>query len=123
MTAPITLKCFNNNSDVEYFFQRELDNFPRVDGRFVFVELGALMIRPKDEPKNRLTHLAFPPTVIGLPHAGYSSDGPSSRTFPQCSLMANSATDDLFLKYTSDHILEADVLKRTELIMPIGDVF
>ena len=59
MTYSLTLQRFRNSSDVEYFFQRELDKFLRVKGRVMLAEFGALMIRPKDEPQNRLTHLAF----------------------------------------------------------------
>ncbi|NCF20711.1 MAG: hypothetical protein GWP63_20970, partial [Haliea sp.] len=118
-SIPLAMHRFKDSDDIEYYFQRELDKFPRLivenQEHPIFAEFGALMIRPKDESKNKLTHLVFPETLLALPNVEDSFRGFSARTFPQAMLMAGN-DNGLYVKLTADRITEEGFIRREELI-------
>ena len=122
-TDSLVMHRFRDADDIKYLFQQELNKFPVVDGRLRFGEFGALLIRPKGEPKNRLTHIVFPETIIAVPGAGNSMRGHSSSTFTQTFLMVNAETNDLYIKVVSDKPTADNLSERTSLILPIDQVY
>ncbi len=125
-SIPLSMHRFKDSDDIEYYFQRELDKFPRLDlenqERPIFAEFGALMIRPLDEPRNKLTHLVFPETLLALPYVEDSVRGFSHRTFTQTMLMSGD-DNTLYVKLTADRITEEGFIRREELILSTRDVF
>jgi hypothetical protein len=123
MSYELTMHRFKTPRDLETLFQAEIDKFPIVNGLRQISEFGAIMIRPKDEPKNKLTHIVFPPTALSLPRAGNSFKGHSSNTFPQVLLMADCSNDTLYIKIIADSITEDGLTERKSLIVPSGQFF
>jgi hypothetical protein len=123
MSTELPMHRFTSPHDLEQLFQAEIDRFPIVNGVRQFSEFGAIMIRPKDEPKNKLTHIIFPPTALSLPKSGSSFKGHSSKTYPQVLLMADSSNDTLYLKLIADSITEDCLTERKSLIVPSGKFF
>jgi hypothetical protein len=123
MSNELTMHRFKTPHDLETLFQAEIDKFPIVNSVRQLSEFGAIMIRPKDEPKNKLTHIVFPPTALSLPKAGRSLYGHNSKAFPQVSLMADCSNDTLFIKLVADSKTEDGFMERKSLIVPSGQFF
>jgi hypothetical protein len=123
MSNELTMHRFKSPRDLEQLFQAEIDKFPVVYSVRQFSEFGAIMIRPKDEPKNKLIHIVFPPTALSIPKAGLSFKGHSSIMFPQVSLMADCSNDTLYIKLIADSKTEDGLTERKSLIIPSGQFF
>jgi len=119
----LTMHRFKSKTDLERLFQAEIDRFPIVGGIRQFSEFGGIMIRPKGEPKNKLSHIVFPQTALSLPMAGRSLRGHSSRTFPQVSLMADFEHSDLYAKVMADRMTEDNLMERVSLILSMDKIF
>jgi hypothetical protein len=99
-TTPLVAYRFATSEDLMALFQAQLDRFPRMQTshgpKRMFSEFGGFMIRPRGESRNRLTHMAFPETVLSIPSAGRSLRAHTDRTFPQAKLMADTSSNTLF---------------------------
>ena len=118
---------FRDKSDLEFYFQQELDKFPRktVNGeeQAEITEFGAILIRPKGEPKNRLTHVMFPETLLGIRNIVYSLKDHSSRTFPQVVLVADVVSNRLLVKVTAHRNTDDGLIERLSLLLTSEQVF
>lgn len=116
---PLKMYRFRDATDVKYYFQRELDRFPRVDGRRMFAEFGAFLLRPKGEPKNRLTHIVFPETILALPEAGRGFRGYSASSFPQVILLADADSHALYAQVIADRSTVDGLPERLATMVPM----
>lgn len=122
-TDSLVMHRFRDADDIKYYFQRELEKFPRVDGHLKFSEFGALLVRPRDEPKNRLTHIVFPETILALPNARSSLRAHNAMNLPQVMLMADATTNDLYFKVIADRPTPDGLPERVSLILARDQVF
>lgn len=121
------LHRFKSDEDLKRLFQQQLDKFPTIavngQNQSMFCEFGALMIRPRNEPKNRLTHLVFPETIVSLPFAGSALGQHSDRTYPQVRLLADAWRSDLFVRITGVHEKSTTSTEKLSLVLPQNQVF
>ncbi len=125
--TPMAVHRFESNEDIKRLFQQQLRRFPqfRINGteQRMFSEFGAIMLRPRGEVQNRLTHVVFPETTLSIPRAGRSLRSHSDISFPQARLMADAFGDALYTKVMADNPTEDHFTERVSLVLSLQDVF
>ncbi|MGE0269345.1 MAG: hypothetical protein AB7S78_12920 [Candidatus Omnitrophota bacterium] len=99
------LHRFKNDSDIKRLFQQELDRFPRIHAngqmRSMFCEFGAVMIRPRNEVRNRLTHLVFPETIFSIAQPDFKLGQHSERFYPRVTMLTDVWRKHLYFQLSS----------------------
>lgn len=116
----LVMHRFSNAADIERLFQTELDRLPRKDGRPVITEFGGVMVGLGDSPSHRLTHIAFPHPMLGVPYGANLLRSHSSRTAPQATLMA-CRYNGLYLKLSSNRETKDGMPERLSLVLRVGE--
>ena len=127
LVTPMETHRFESNTDIKRLFQEQLRRFPclRVNNgkQLMFSEFGAIMLRPRTEVQNRLTHMVFPETTLSIPGAGRSLRSFSDISFPQARFMADVSTDALYTKVMADNPTDDQLTERVSIILSLRDVF
>lgn len=127
LTSELPAYRIRNSADVMAHFQAQLNKFPRIqvngEERINFSEFGAYIFRPVGEPSNQLTHLLFPETIISIPNSTNSLKYHTSTAFPQVILMADSNTNELYVKVTAYRLNDEGRIESSSLLLSMEEVF